>query len=137
MKRFTLNGLAILSMVVMLTTLGLYFGQEATAQKSNRAATAATLDSLGTVGASVFYQLTDDEGGNRFTYANGSGLRKVPAIVTFDPLGARGPDGRLTYSVRVFRPGFLGGAFDKDNVSYDSGRDAGTIDTIQLGDIYR
>lgn len=107
----------------------------ASAQKPTKATT-VTIDSLGTAGATVFYQLTDAEGGSQFTYSNGSFVRKVPAIVSFDPHGTRGADGRLIFSVTVFRPLFLGGTFDKDNVSFDSGRNPGTIDTVQSGDIY-
>lgn len=106
------------------------------AQKPIKVST-VTIDSLGTTGAHVYYQLTDSEGGSLAAYSNGSSVRKVPAIVSFDPHGTRGADGRLIYSITVFRPAFLGGTFDKDNVSFDSGRNPGTIDAVGEGDLYR
>lgn len=136
MKRLHLGFIA-LAFAALLIAGGILRGEFRVEAQKNQKATIVTIDSLGTVGAHVFYQLTDAENGGVFQYSNGSFLRKVPAVVTFDPLGGRGEDGRLVYSIHVFRPGFLGGAFSKDGVSYDPGREPGTIDTIQPSDIYR
>lgn len=122
-QRIVIGSLLIAAAIVIP-----YTAVTSVAQKPNRVST-ITIDSLGTTGAHVYYQLLDAEGGSLATYSNGSLVRKVPAIVSFDPHGTRGADGRLIYSITVFRPAFLGGAFDKDSVSFDSGRNPGTIDT--------
>jgi len=120
----------------VLVTLLLICVMGMAAQKAVRPAPSATIDSLGTLGARVFYQLTPAEHGDNFLFKNGSGATKVPAVVNFNYFGRRDDQGRLVYGVTIFRPGFLGGTFTKDEVPFDSSRTPGTIDLFKEGDVY-
>lgn len=78
------------------------------------------------VGKRVFYQLTEQEGWNGTN-------SKVPAVVVFVEQGERA-GGTLVADLFIMRSAALGGAFSKDNVPFDNGRDNGTFDNIQPSD---
>jgi len=81
------------------------------------------------VGKSVFYLLTDDEGGN-----DREG-RKCAAVITRNYNNRKRDDqGRLVQDLFVMRPASWGGAFDKARVPRDSAREPGTWDTPKPGD---
>jgi hypothetical protein len=75
----------------------------------------------------VFYQLTKEEGWD------GLGTPKVPAVVVAVTQGER-VDGTLVADLFIMRSAALGGAFSKDNVPFDNGRNNGTFDNIQSSD---
>jgi hypothetical protein len=122
--------IAILLFVALLSTYSALAGRQ-------RLITSADLDHAFTSGSQVFYQLTDEEGGNAFTFYPGTGItyRKVPAVITFNYYDRRDESGRKVYALYILRPAFLGGPFSKDEVAFDSGRDPGTADSIQPGDL--
>jgi hypothetical protein len=122
--------IAILLFVALLSTYSALAGRQ-------RLITSADLDHAFTSGSQVFYQLTDEEGGNAFTFYPGTGItyRKVPAVITFNYYDRRDESGRKVYALYILRPAFLGGPFSKDEVAFDSGRDPGSCDTIQPGDL--
>jgi hypothetical protein len=100
--------------------------------------TSADLDHADVQGATVKYQLTDEEmQGAPLFYSNGSVVRRMNATIIVDYTAIdrrRDEQGRRVARVRVDRPDYLGGAFEKD-APFDSGRSAGTIDTLQPGDL--
>jgi hypothetical protein len=122
--------IAILLFVALLSTYSALAGRQ-------RLITSADLDHAFTSGSQVFYQLTDEEGGNAFTFYPGTGItyRKVPAVITFNYYDRRDESGRKVFALYILRPAFLGGPFSKDEVAFDSGRDPGSCDTIQPGDL--
>jgi hypothetical protein len=122
--------IAILLFVALLSTYSALAGRQ-------RLITSADLDHAFTSGSQVFYQLTDEEGGNAFTFYPGTGItyRKVPAVITFNYYDRRDESGRKVYALYILRPAFLGGPFSKDEVAFDSGREPGSCDTIQPGDL--
>lgn len=98
--------------------------------------TSSDLDHAGVVGATVFYQLRDEEMSGAPIVINGLARRKVVATITAEYFGARRDEfGRLVYALAIERPGFLGGPFTRDDVAIDNSRDPGTFDTIQPGDL--
>lgn len=143
-------------MLVLLVATGTMFAQSASAQGKQKAkadvakadvVSASDLD-VGVAileGKRVHYQLTDaelydsatDEGkmilGEMSARLNTT-PRKVPAIINFNFYGLRDEYGRLTCSLQVLRPDFLGGPFTKIAAS-DSSRSPGTWDTTQPGDL--
>lgn len=100
--------------------------------------TSADLDHADVQGAHVKYQLTDEEiQGAPLTYSNGSIVRRMNAVILIDYTaidGRRDEQGRRLARVRVDRPDYLGGEFERD-APYDSGRSPGSIDTLQPGDL--
>ncbi|MGA9769992.1 MAG: hypothetical protein WBV94_13190 [Blastocatellia bacterium] len=100
--------------------------------------TSADLDHAFVQGASVKYQLTDEEiQGFPLRYSNGTVVRRFNAtiIVDYIPIDARTDEsGRKLFRLKIDRPDFLGGPFEKD-AAHDSGRDPGTFDSLQAGDL--
>lgn len=101
----------------------------------NMLVTSADLDHAYASGATIFYQLTDEEDGEGFEFQAGYPYTKVPAVITFNYFDKRDAEGRKVYSLHILRPKFMGGAFDKDEVPSDSSRTPGTFDTVQPGDL--
>lgn len=97
------------------------------------------------VGKQVFYQLTNEQGGNlvldfpsmqTHTVSDAEAPRKTIAeIVYVFPEGTRGPKGQLIASLRIRRPRFRGGDLLIDAVEMNSSREPGTFDTIQPSDV--
>lgn len=125
----------VLSVFMAVTVLVAGFGISAVGQKSRPEApvTASDLDKGGTPlsGKRVFYQLLPEECNFECNGLNS----KVPAIISFNDRGVRDERGRRTVSLFIMRPARWGGSFDKDFVAKDSGRDAGSWDTVQPGDL--
>jgi hypothetical protein len=100
--------------------------------------TSADLDHADVQGASVKYQLTDEEiSGAPLVYSNGTIVRRMNARIIVDYTaidGRRDGQGRRLARVKVDRPDYLGGEFERD-APYDSGRSPGSIDTLQPGDL--
>jgi hypothetical protein len=100
--------------------------------------TSADLDHADVQGSHVKYQLTDEEiKGAPLLYSNGSIVRRMNAQIIVDYTaidGRRDERGRRLARVRIDRPDYLGGPFEKD-APFDSGRSEGTIDTLQPGDL--
>jgi hypothetical protein len=130
MKRSLLPGIIFVILLSVFSAISVLGGK-------NRLITSADLDHAFTSGSQVFYQLTDEEGGNAFTFYPGTGItyRKVPAVITFNYYDRRDESGRKVYALYILRPAFLGGPFSKDEVAFDSGREPGSCDTIQPGDL--
>jgi hypothetical protein len=121
---------AILLFVALLSTYSALAGRQ-------RLITSADLDHAYTSGSQVFYQLTDEEGGASFSFYPGTGItyRKVPAVISFNYYDRRDESGRKVFALFILRPAFLGGPFSKDFVPADSGREPGSFDSIQNGDL--
>ena len=100
--------------------------------------TSSDLDHAFVQSATVKYQLTDEEiQGLPLTYSNGTIVRRFNAtiIVDYTAIDARRDElGRRLFRVKVDRPDYLGGVFEKD-APFDNSRSPGTIDTIQPGDL--
>lgn len=100
--------------------------------------TSSDLDHADVQSATVKYQLLDEEiQGAPLVYGNGSIVRRMNATILVDYTaidGRRDGQGRRVAHVRVDRPDFLGGEFEKD-APFDSGRSPGSIDTLQPGDL--
>jgi hypothetical protein len=113
----------------------------APAQKSKggvAAITSADLDQRLVQGATVKYVLADSEiVGQPLLYSNGSIFRRCDAriIVDYTDIDNRRDErGRKLYRLKINRPDFYGGAFEKD-APFDSGRDLGSFDGLQPGDL--
>lgn len=100
--------------------------------------TSADLDHAYVQGATVKYQLTDNEiVGEPLRYSNGTIVRRFNATIILDyiPIDARTDgQGRRLFRLKVDRPDLLGGPFEVD-APHDSGRDPGTFDSLQPGDL--
>ncbi|MGA9769192.1 MAG: hypothetical protein WBV94_09135 [Blastocatellia bacterium] len=137
MKRFCF----VLALFVAMLAATLLFATGSINAKENnplKLITGADLDHSFVQGATVKYQLTDEEiQGAPLFYSNGTIVRRFNAVIIVDyiPIDARTDErGRRLFRVRVDRPDFLGGPFEKD-AAFDSGRSPGTIDSIQPGDL--
>ncbi|HST20998.1 MAG TPA: hypothetical protein VLR90_07770 [Blastocatellia bacterium] len=100
--------------------------------------TSADLDHAFVQGATVKYQLLDEEiQGAPLFYSNGTIVRRFNAeiIVDYIPIDARTDEqGRRLFRLKIDRPDILGGPFEKD-APHDSGRDPGTFDSLSAGDL--
>lgn len=100
--------------------------------------TSADLDHAFVQGATVKYLLLDEEiQGAPLFYSNGTIVRRFNAeiIVDYIPIDARtDQQGRRLFRLKIDRPDILGGPFEKD-APHDPGRDAGTFDSLQPGDL--
>lgn len=137
MKKFwTVFG--IFAALVAATTLFAAYSINAKDSSNPKLITSADLDHAKVQSATVKYILLDEEiQGVPLVYSNGTIVRRFNAtiIVDYIPIDARTDErGRRLFRVRVDRPDFLGGPFEKD-APFDSGRDPGTIDSIQPGDL--
>ena len=137
MKRFLVT-LGIFAALVAATLLFASYSINAKDSSPTKLITSSDLDHAKVQGATVKYQLTDEEiQGAPLFYSNGTIVRRMSAVIIVDyiPIDARTDEqGRRLFRVRIDRPDFLGGPFEKD-APFDSGRDPGTIDSIQPGDL--
>ncbi len=85
------------------------------------------------VGKRVFYRPTAEEriGINSAQPES----EKYIAFVTRVQIGERNGNGQLVADLKIFRPGSLGGEFDKENVPFGSDRTDGTFDHLKPGDL--
>ena len=102
------------------------------------AITSADLDQRLVQGATVKYVLSDgDIVGQPVLYSNGSVFRRCDAriIVDYTDIDNRRDErGRKLYRLKINRPDFYGGEFEKD-APFDSGRDLGSFGGLQPGDL--
>jgi hypothetical protein len=137
MKKFCLL-LGIFAALLVATVLFTSQSINAKDGSNPKQITSSDLDHAKVQSATVKYILTDEEiQGVPLVYSNGTIVRRFNAVIIVDyiPIDARTDErGRRLFRVRVDRPDFLGGPFEKD-APFDSGRDPGTIDCIQPGDL--
>ena len=129
------------TLIVLLCVCLTLAALSASAQKSKggvAAITSADLDQRLVQGATVKYVLADDEMAlGPVLYSNGSIFRRCDAriIVDYTDIDNRRDErGRKLYRLKINRPDFYGGAFEKD-APFDSGRDLGSFDGLQPGDL--
>jgi len=100
--------------------------------------TSADLDQRLVQGATVKYVLADSEiAGQPVLYSNGSVFRRCDAriIVDYTDIDNRRDErGRKLYRLKINRPDFYGGEFERD-APFDAGRDLSSFDTLQPGDL--
>ena len=103
----------------------------------NRLIKSSDLDHAYVQGATVKYQLTDEEGGTFYTYSNGTPVRRMNAVIILDYTAIdnrRDEKGSQLFKLRVSRPEEIGGDFEVD-APYRSGREPGSFDGLSAGDL--
>ena len=137
-KTFKSTLIAITLLVAALMVFVAVSPAPAEKRKAGDLVTSSDLDHAFVQSATVKYQLTDEEiEGTPVYYSNGTVVRRVSATIIFDYTAVdarRDGEGRRIWRLRVDRPDFYGGPFEKDAPS-DPGRSPGTFDTIQPGDL--
>lgn len=142
--RLVKNALGFLLLLVLAAALAVglnSIAEEANAQKAGRGAqliTSADLDHAFVQGMTCKYILTDEEmGGRPLFYSNGTIVRRMNARIILDYTtidNRRNELGQKLYRVRVDRPDFQGGPFEKD-AAFDSGGSPGYLRSLQPGDL--
>ena len=125
-----ITNIVILFVLALAISTGSSFARKLT--------TSCDLDHADVRGAQVVYNLSDDEiAGDPVFYSNGTVARACTARIIFDYTtvdGRRDEQGRKLWRIRVDRPDFYGGPFERDAPA-DSGREPGSFDTLQPGDL--
>jgi hypothetical protein len=130
MKRSLLPGILFVILLSVFSAFSVFGGK-------NRLITSADLDHAYVQGATVKYQLTPEEGGGFYSYSNGTPVTRMNAVIILDYTAIdnrRDEKGSQLFKLRVSRPAEIGGDFEKD-APYSSGREAGSFDGLQPGDL--